>query len=78
MNPNDKSESDPAVLLERLVSRLRTPGLKSDVGECVAALLDRVNNPSAYIPEAVADAEHDLKLLAGIEIEWSANDKGQR
>ncbi len=70
-----QSESDPAVLLERLVSRLRTPGLKSDVEECVAALLDRINNPGAYIPEAVSDAEHDLKLLAGIEIEWSANDR---
>ena len=34
-----------------------------------------MNNPGAYIPEAVADAEHDLKLLAGIEIEWSANEK---
>jgi hypothetical protein len=64
--PEHQPESDPAVLLGQLISRLRTPGLKSDVKVCVAALLDRVANPNAFIPEAVADAKHDLKLLAGI------------
>jgi hypothetical protein len=72
-----QSENDPTIPLKRLISRLRTPGLKSEVEDCLAPLLDRVKNPSRYIPEAVADAEHDLKLLAGIEIEWAANKKDQ-
>ena len=52
-----QTEAAIAASVKRLVSRLRTPGLKSDVEECVAALYDRVNNPGAYIPEAVADAK---------------------
>ena len=65
--------------LERLVSRLRTPGMRSEITRYINALSDRADKPTEYIAEAVEDARHDLMLIAGIaDTLESANDQADR
>lgn len=52
--------------LERLITRLRTPGMRSEITRYINALSERADNPQEYIAEAVEDARHDLLLIAGI------------
>lgn len=52
--------------LERMVSRLRTPGMRSEITRYINALSERADKPTEYIAEAVEDARHDLMLIAGI------------
>jgi hypothetical protein len=49
-----------------VVSRLRTPGIRSEITRYINALSERADKPTEYIAEAVEDARHDLMLIAGI------------
>ena len=62
--------------LERMVNRLRTPGMRSEITRYIDALYERADKPEEYIAEAVEDARHDLMLIAGIaDTLESANEK---
>jgi hypothetical protein len=54
----------PDKTLEELASKLRSPGCAADFLDLIEYLRRKANNPQDYIPEAVADAKHDLELLS--------------
>ena len=62
--------------LERMVSRLRTPGMRPEITRYINALSERADKPSEYIAEAVEDARHDLMLIAGIGDALESANKG--
>jgi hypothetical protein len=49
-----------------VVREIRTPGFQSEVTRYTDTLFDRADRPDLYIDEAVEDARHDLRLIAGI------------
>lgn len=55
-----------ARLLLHMISKLRTPGMRSEFTRHINTLSARANNPTEYIAEAVEDARYDLMLIAGI------------
>lgn len=53
--------------IEKLFARFRYPGLKSSLDNCVSPLFERLEKKEEFIPESVADAEHDITYLELIE-----------
>lgn len=51
---------------DRMMGKIRTPGLRSRFQVCIDELMKRANHPDVYIPEAVDDARHDLLILFGL------------
>lgn len=49
------------------MARFKSCGLGYKIKEALAPIIERSQNPENFVPEAVADANHDLLLLEMIE-----------